>query len=114
LIGNPNANDVLIAAVLRRSIAAFQNVVVAVATIFYFDEYANRILIGLTLAETRELEALERRTPSLAEWDAFTMQPLSEHEKRWAYLSEKHIDAMERRATQPAVTVRMKVDQFLR
>jgi hypothetical protein len=42
------------------------------------------------------------------------MQPLSEHEKRWAYLSEKHIDAMERRAAQPAVTVRMKVDQSRR
>jgi hypothetical protein len=35
--------------------------------IFYFDEYANRILTGLTLAETRQLEVLERETPSLAD-----------------------------------------------
>lgn len=63
------------------------------AQIFYFDEYTNRILIGLTLAETRELEALERLTPSLSDWNAYTMQPVSDAEKRWTYLSQKHIDA---------------------
>jgi hypothetical protein len=68
-----------------------------VVQLFYFDEYANRILVGLTLAETRELAALERATPSLADWDAYTMQPVSDAEKRWAYLSQKHIDAMARR-----------------
>lgn len=64
------------------------------AQIFYFDEYANRILVGLTVAETRELEALERATPSLSDWNAYTMQPVSDAEKRWTYLSQKHIDAM--------------------
>ena len=64
------------------------------AQIFYFDEYTNRILVGLTRDETRELEALERAAPSLADWDAYTMQPVSDAEKRWAYLSQKHIDAM--------------------
>jgi hypothetical protein len=83
-----------------------------VATIFNIDAAANRILIGLTLAETLELESLERRTPSLAEWDAFTMQPVSEHEKRWAYLSQKHIDAMRHRAAQPATIVRARVKQL--
>lgn len=73
----------------------FQNAAVVMAKIFYFDEYSNQILTGLTLAETRELEELERRVPSLAEWDAYTMQPVSDHEKRWAYLSQKHIEAME-------------------
>lgn len=68
----------------------------AVAQLFYFDEYSNRILTGLTLAETQELQQLERVNPSLAEWDAYTMQPISEREKRWAYLSQKHIDAMTR------------------
>lgn len=63
------------------------------AQIFQFDAYANRILIGLTLAETRELEALECATPSLSDWSAYTMQPVSNAEKRWAYLSQKHIDA---------------------
>lgn len=67
------------------------------AQIFYFDEYSNRILVGLTRTETRELEALERATPSLSDWDAYTMQPVSAAEKRWAYLSQKHIDAMTRR-----------------
>jgi len=33
-----------------------------------------------------------------AGWDAYTMQPISEHEKRWAYLSQKHFDTMERQA----------------
>ena len=74
----------------------FKKTVIAVAQIFYFDRYANRILTGLTLAETRELEALERHNPSLAEWDAYTMQPVSENERRWAYLSQKHIEAMDR------------------
>jgi hypothetical protein len=64
-----------------------------VAQIFYFDACANRILIGLTLAETHELEALERTTPSLSDWNAYTLQPVSNAEKRWAYLSQKHIDA---------------------
>ena len=67
------------------------------AQIFYFDAYANRILIGLTLAETRELEALERATPSLSDWNGYTMQPVSNAEKRWTYLSQKHIDATTRR-----------------
>jgi hypothetical protein len=76
----------------------FQNVAIAMAQVFHFDEFSNRILTGLTLAETRELEELERRVPSLAEWDAYTMQPVSDHEKRWAYLSQKHIEAMVRAA----------------
>lgn len=46
------------------------------------------------LAETRELEALERAIPSLSDWDASTLQPLSEAETRWACLSQKPIDAM--------------------
>jgi hypothetical protein len=102
----------LITAIPWRRIATFQNVVIAMVTIFYIDAGADRILIGLTLAETRELEALERRTPSLAEWDAFSMQPVSSHEKRWAYLSQKHIDAMRHRAAQPATLVRAKVKQL--
>ena len=53
---------------------------------------------SLDPAETRELRALEQVIPSLAEWNAYTMQPVSEREKRWAYLFEKHIDAMKRPA----------------
>lgn len=68
--------------------------VTAVAQLFYFDDYADRFLAGLTLAETRELEALEHATPSVSDWNAYTMQPASDAEKRWAYLSQKHIDAM--------------------
>jgi hypothetical protein len=70
--------------------------VIAMAATFYFDEYANRVLISLTLAEKRELEALERRISSLTEWDAYAMQPISEHERRWAYLSKKHIETTAR------------------
>ena len=81
--------------------------VVAVAQLFYFDEYANRILVGLTLAETRELEVLECMTPSLSDWDAYTMQPVSDAEKRWAYLSQKHIDAMARRTRSRHVRTNM-------
>lgn len=100
---NHDAKDTLPVAVFQRSIWLFRNVAgLPMARIFQFDEYANRILTGLTLAETRELEALERETPSLADWDAFTMQPVSEQEKRWAYLSQKHIDAMQRQTTQSA------------
>ena len=72
--------------------------VIAVAQLFYFDRGSTRILPGLTLAETRALAALERECPSLAEWDAYTMQPVSAREKRWAYLSQKHIEAVVRRA----------------
>jgi hypothetical protein len=61
----------------------------------YLDECAKCVRTGLTLAETRELEALERRKPSLAEWDAYTMQPISEHERRWAHLSQKYIEAVD-------------------
>lgn len=64
------------------------------ARIFYFDEYTSRILVGLTFAETRELETLERVMPTLSDWNAYTMQPVSGAERRWAYLSQKHIDAM--------------------
>lgn len=80
----------------RHSIAAFDDVaaVAAVAQLFYFDAYADHVLVGLTLAETRELEMLDRVTPSLSDWDGYTMQPISGAEKRWAYLSQKHIDAM--------------------
>lgn len=70
----------------------------AMAKLFYFTEYSARILTGLNLAETRELRELEQAVPSLAEWDACTMQPISEREKRWAYLSQKHIDAMKQAA----------------
>jgi hypothetical protein len=61
--------------------------------LFYLGDHPT--LVGLTLAETRELESLERRNPSFAEWDADTLQPVSDQEKRWAYLSQKHIDATE-------------------
>ena len=71
------------------------------AQLFYFDECSNHILCGLPLAETRELEALERVTPSLTKWDGYTMQPVSERERGWAYLSQKHIDAMRAKAEQP-------------
>lgn len=59
----------------------------------------------------RKPESLGRlnETPSLADWDAYTMQPISEHEKRWAYLSQKHVDAMEQQAAQPATIVQPKV-----
>jgi hypothetical protein len=66
--------------------------------VFHLDNRPGGTLAGLTPAEARELEALEREIPSLADWDAYTMQPISEHEKRWAYLSQKHVDAMERQA----------------
>jgi hypothetical protein len=59
--------------------------------LFYLEDHP--ALAGLTLAETRELESMERRNPSFAEWDADTLQPLSKHEQRWAYLSQKYIDA---------------------
>ncbi|HVV41820.1 MAG TPA: hypothetical protein VHC94_12220 [Nitrobacter sp.] len=68
------------------------------AKLLYFAEYSPRILTGLSLAETRELGELEQVIPSLAEWNAYTMQPVSEREKRWAYLSQKHIDAMKQAA----------------
>ena len=64
------------------------------AKLFLFDEYSTCILTGLNFAETRELQKLEQVIPSLAEWNTCTMQPISEREKRWAYLSQKHIDAM--------------------
>lgn len=67
----------------------------AMAKLFYFAEYSARVLTGLSLAETRELQKLEQVVPSLAEWSAYTMQPISGREKRWAYLSQKHIDAMD-------------------
>lgn len=66
--------------------------------IFRLDTHASRISVGLTLAETRELERLERIIPSLSDWNAYTMQPVSDTEKRWAYLSQKHVDAITRRA----------------
>ncbi len=65
----------------------------AMDQLFYLEDHP--VLAGLTLAETRELESLERRNPSFAEWDADTLQPVSDQEKRWAYLSQKHIDATE-------------------
>jgi hypothetical protein len=40
------------------------------------------------------------------------MQPVSEHEKRWTYLSQKYIDAMERQASQPVTFVGTKVTRF--
>lgn len=58
--------------------------------LFYIEDHTT--LAGISLAETRELEYLERRNPSFAEWDA-QFQPASVQEKRWAYLSQKHIDA---------------------
>ena len=64
------------------------------AKLFSFDDYSDRILTGLNLSETRELQELEQVVPALAEWNAYTMQPVSGREKRWAYLSQKHIDAM--------------------
>jgi hypothetical protein len=66
--------------------------------IFRFDTHASRTFVGLTLAETRELERLERIIPSLSDWNAYTMQPVSDTEKRWAYLSQKRVDAITRRA----------------
>jgi hypothetical protein len=68
----------------------------AMAKLFSFDEYSTRILTGLNIVETHELQELEQVIPSLAEWNAYTMQPVSEREKRWAYLSQKHIEAMKR------------------
>lgn len=67
--------------------------------LFDFDGYSNHILAGLNPAETRELQELERVIPSLSEWNAYTMQPISEREKRWAYLLQKHIDAMKPHTT---------------
>lgn len=66
----------------------------AMEQLFHMEDHPT--LAGLTLAETRELESLERRNPSFAEWDVDTLQPISEQEKRWAYLSQKHIDAAQR------------------
>jgi hypothetical protein len=62
--------------------------------LFYFEKHP--ALAGLTLAETRELKFLERRNPSFAEWDPHTLQPISDQEKRWAYLSQKYVDATQR------------------
>lgn len=61
--------------------------------VYYLDDYRRRVLVGLTLQETFELEALERVTPSLADWDGYSMQPVSEREKRWEFLTQKNIDA---------------------
>ncbi|GAB1717479.1 MAG: hypothetical protein NTAFB05_25210 [Nitrobacter sp.] len=68
------------------------------AKLFSFDEYSTRILTGLNIVETHELQELEQVIPSLAEWNAYTMQPVSEREKRWAYLSQKHIEAIKQSA----------------
>ncbi|GEM_PF-4209054 len=55
-----------------------------------------RPLAGLTPAETREFKALDQSSPSLADWDAYTMQPTSETERRWVFLSQRHTEAVER------------------
>lgn len=56
------------------------------------DEYRHRNLAGVSLVETLEFEALERSAFSLEEWDAYSMEPVSKQEKRWAYLFRRQID----------------------
>ena len=61
--------------------------------LYHLDQYCHRTSTGLTIAEMLEFASLERSALSLTEWDAYTMQPISEREKRWAYLFRKYIDA---------------------
>lgn len=61
--------------------------------LYHFKDYYHRPLAELTLAETLELETLEKVVPSLSEWDAYAMLPISEREKRWAFLSQKYVDS---------------------
>jgi hypothetical protein len=63
--------------------------------ILQLKDYLERSLAGLTPAETREFKALDQSIPSLADWDAYTMQPISENERRWVYLFQRHTEAME-------------------
>lgn len=55
---------------------------------YILDADGNRILIGLTLGETRELERLDQLISDLS--SAPTDDNRAQHERRWLVLYDKH------------------------
>ena len=69
---------------------------------YVLDANGNRVLIGLTLEETREYERLDTQLSALSTTPlASTDDSRSQNERRWLVLYEKHQSALEPFLTTP-------------